>query len=381
MKQHWSVRNDCLEIAEMPFYWRLSDSTDVEPGISPRLPIRVVADPVFDYLKFDPNDDEWTVIDRAYQQNENIGFINPESGQLHTYGTSVNNFFLNSITQFDPASIYEIGCGAGFTIEFLKSHGRRVTGIDPSGYSLKWSQKLGFPLINAYFRDGMFTDPADFIYCNDVFEHIPDVVRFSELVYHSLAQGGVFSFATTNSSQSIEIGDISMLEHQHVNMFTERSIYRILKHAGFGEISINGGSYGNTFQVNARKVSFTHGDCSNRHAHVSCEGFFERAMDRLTAFAKFFEEVENCHFYVPLRSIPYLAAMGDYGLSSIYDSNTAWRGKYIDGYTQPIRSPDDILFTPNSTFFVGSMTFYEEIKSLLVGKGFSEGVIRSIRDL
>ena len=99
----------------------------------------------------------------------------------------------------------------------------------------------------------MFDYKPDFIYCNDVFEHIPNVIDFSKQICESLADGGVFCFCTTNSTGAIELGDISMLEHQHVNMFTRESIMKILVAAGFGSIEVAGGSYGNTFHVHAVK--------------------------------------------------------------------------------------------------------------------------------
>jgi len=364
----------------MPFYWRLSQSTESAADISSTLPIRMIADSVFDYLKFEPSEEEWSNIDKAYQQNENIGFVNPNSGQLQTYGSSVNNFFLASLQKFTPGTIYEIGCGAGFSIKFLKENGWNVVGIDPSEYSLKWSRELGFSLINQFFTEELLDRPADLIYCNDVFEHVPQVEQFSKTVYDSLEDGGVFCFATTNSTQSIAIGDISMLEHQHVNMFTEKSIHLILRQAGFSDINIQGGSYGNTFHVTAQKKK------SGRQTplpetDISCEGYFERASERVEAFGRFYDETEDLQCYVPLRSIPYLATVGDFGNCPVYDSNEAWRGKYIDGYRSPIRSPKDLEFSDGTKFFVGSLTFFSEIKNMLVELGVQRDAIRSIREL
>ena len=46
--------------------------------------------------------------------NENIGFLNPESGQMQTYGSSVNNFLVNELKRAQPRhNVVEIGCGAG----------------------------------------------------------------------------------------------------------------------------------------------------------------------------------------------------------------------------------------------------------------------------
>lgn len=379
MKQRWNVRQNSLELSEMPFYWRLSYETQETAGIPSRLPIRVTCREEYDYLTYLPTVTEWQAIDTAYRQNANIGFVNPESGQIHTYGASVNRFFLETIRQHSPSKIYEIGCGAGFSIQYIKEHGWGVTGIDPSEYSLEWSQKLGFTLLNSFFNGDLLGGEADFIYCNDVFEHVLEVDKLTRDVFNSLKTGGVFCFSTTNSSRSIELGDISMLEHQHVNMFTTRSIYLLLLDAGFSEISIKGGSYGNTFQVVATK-----GGSSRRPElpSVACGGFFGRAGSCLHAFEKFYAEAAGRgHYYVPLRCIPYLAAVGDFDASPIYDSNISWRGKFIDGYARPILAASDIETKTDGMFFVGSLTFFEEIKCTLLGKGYKENQVFSIETL
>jgi len=379
MIQHSIVASNFFEIAEMPFYWRLSNTPNAIQVVPPRMPIRVVVDETYDYLKFEPNQAQWAALSEAYNQNENIGFVNPESGQLHTYGSSVNRFFLATIEKFAPKSVFEIGCGAGFTIQFLKKHGWNAIGVDPSEYSKQWSTKLDFPLINEFFQEGSLSEPAHFIYCNDVFEHVPKVDEFCALAFDCLADDGVFCFATTNSTSSIAIGDISMLEHQHVNMFTERSITLLLTAAGFTDIELQAGSYGNTFHVFARKGTPNKSPPLTT-LPVSCHGYFERAQQKLAAFKAIYDRSAVLHCYVPLRCLPYLATAGDFGQSPIYDSNSAWRGRYIDGYNQPIRSVEDIRYEKDTAFFVGSLTFYQEIRETLLQKGIPASSILSIRD-
>ncbi|MCY0093619.1 class I SAM-dependent methyltransferase [Hoeflea ulvae] len=380
MHPHWTVTSDCVEIARMPFYWRLSGSTEASPKIDQTLPIRVSIDHEFDYLRYQPTRLEWDTINRAYRMNENIGFLNPESGQMDTYGSSVNRFFLGEVERFSPRTAYEIGCGAGFSIAYLKANGFRAVGIDPSEYSRKWSQKLGFELINEYFGQGLIDSPTEFIYCNDVFEHIPDVVGFSEQVFASLCDGGVFCFSTTNSTQSIELGDISQFEHQHVNMFTSRSIHLILLHAGFSEIEVRGGSYGNTFHVTARKLAGRNRGVAAIEPPI-CDGYLDRAARAISAFQTWYDGTENKNCYVPLRSLPYLAAAGDFGRTPIFDTNTSWTGKFIDGYQLPILSLDAVPKDHGASFFVGSMTFFDEIRTSLIERGVDVGNIVSIRDL
>lgn len=379
MPLHWLVRDDSLEIAMMPFYWRLADGQGAVPGIASRMPVHLRVNAEFDYLELALTATEQASLDLAYQQDANIGFINPESGQIHTYGASVNAFFLESVNALQPTRIFEIGCGAGFSIEFMRQHGWQVTGIDPSEYSLRWSERLGFRLINQFFDADALGLDADFVFCNDVFEHVGAVVDFSRQVCKALLPGGTFAFATTNSTESIQVGDISMLEHQHVNMFTANSITRILRAAGFGEVRICKGSYGNTFQVLARKGGSApelvpgQGDCA---------GYFERAGRKIEAFTRLHRELgEACAFYVPLRCIPYLAAAGDFGNHDLFDSNPSWSGKYIDGYGRPIRSPQDITPADGRDFFIGSTTFFTEIRNGLIERGVPADRIHGVSTL
>ena len=380
MTQHWRATSDSLELKAMPFYWRLSNSTVGYHGISQRLPIRVTADEQYDYLKFEPSSEEWAVIDGAYHQNENIGFLNPDSGQINTYGTSVNNFFLDALQRTTPRRIYEIGCGAGYSIQFLRNYGFNVTGIDPSEYSKHWSERIGFRLINNFFSENLLDEKPDFVYCNDVFEHVRNVPQFSRMVHDCLADNGVFCIATTNSTRSIEVGDISMFEHQHVNMFTERSLRIILREAGFTDVEIGGGTYGNTFHVIARKKKSISRETTPEGLNT-CAGYFDRAAERISAFTRYYAEVKQIHAYVPLRCIPYLAAVGDFGHSFIYDSNIAWRGKYIDGYTKPIQGLGDVTGNTKDHYFIGSLTFFNEIRDSLIERGCSIEKIDSIESL
>lgn len=380
MTQHWSVHQHYLELKEMPFYWRMSSSSAPAYGIKQTLPARISINSEFDFLELMLNENEWMNLENAYSQNENIGFINPESGQLDTYGSSVNNFFLKIANSIKPRRIFEIGCGAGYTINFLKKYGWTTIGIDPSDYSKRWSEELGFELIPSYFSNVNLNAEAELIICNDVFEHVRNVQNFSLQVYRALKPGGVFCFSTTNSTSSIEIGDISMLEHQHVNMFSERSISLILRSAGFNEIEVYRGDYGNTFHVTARKTPAT---SKSLPLPESCTSeFFERAAQKLESFSSFYNKFgSQCGFYVPLRCMPYLSSVGDYGDRPVFDSNTKWTGKYIDGYKKPILGPADIAPCSCPHFFIGSMTFESQITEMLIENNINPRNIHRIREL
>ena len=381
IKQHWTVQKDFLEIDKMPFYWRLTADGRPFAGIPQKLPIRVARDSDFDYLRCQPTDVEWQALELAYRQNATIGFINDESGHLDTYGASANSFFLKNIQTRKPERIYEIGCGAGFSIRFLRDKGWRVVGVDPSEYSSVWSEKLGFELINDFFSPDLLAENAQFIFCNDVFEHVPHVKRFAKEVFDSLSENGTFAIVTTNSSDSIQLGDISMLEHQHVNMFTEKSIYQILSDAGFSNITIESGSYGSTFQITAEKKKKAEAPLELNSLEDSTTFFLERACSRIRAFEKLYKSAGILKCYVPLRCIPYLATVADYGDTQIFDSNSSWAGKFIDGYSNPIRNLEGYTASVGHQFFVGSLTFCKQITKTLISSGVPDENIHSVKSI
>ena len=207
-----------------------------------------------------------------------------------------------------------------------------------------------------------------------------DVGRFSRIVYECLDDEGIFCIATTNSTRSIILGDISMFEHQHVNMFTDRSLRLILREAGFSEVDVKGGTYGNTFHVVARKSKQINRDQATE-GFVDCAGYFERASRKIESFGRYYAAQGQLNCYVPLRCIPYLATVGDSGRTPLFDSNKAWRGKFIDGYDSSIRSLQDTVVARSERFFVGSLTFYEEILRSLLSCGYSPASVNSIESL
>ena len=163
-----------------------------------------------------------------------------------------------------------------------------------------------------------------------------------------------------------------------MNMFSERSIHEILLEAGFGQIEVRGGSYGNTFHVFAIKTDEgQEGELPEKNT----QGYFERAEQCLIGFTRLYEATDELHGYVPLRCIPYLATVGDYGRTPLYDSNLQWRQKYIDGYEAPIHCLEDATYNLGAKMFVASNTFYKEIKASLIKQGWPEASVLGVSDL
>ena len=114
-------------------------------------------------------------------------------------------YFDTHIDEWAGKRVLDVGCGGGFTTEFLSARGASVTGVDPStslitaarrhaeqtgkqiDYSVGTAESLPFP-------DAAF----DIVTCVDVLEHVADPARSISEIARVLTPGGVFCFDTIN---------------------------------------------------------------------------------------------------------------------------------------------------------------------------------------
>ncbi|KNB54280.1 hypothetical protein AC230_05465 [Streptomyces caatingaensis] len=101
--------------------------------------------------------------------------------------------------------VLDVGCGGGFTTEYLAARGAKVSGVDVSlalasaarthaaassldiGYAVGAGEQLPY-------ADGVFS----VVTCLDVLEHVPSPGEVVREVHRVLAPGGMFLFDTIN---------------------------------------------------------------------------------------------------------------------------------------------------------------------------------------
>lgn len=142
--QPWNYSNEILEIKNVPFYWRLKENSSEHHILPSNMDFRFALNKEFGYFEYRLSEYEKNMISSAYKENENIGFMKLDSGQIGTYGASSNNFFVNIAKKYRPKDILEIGCGSGLTIVELNKNGFFAEGIDPSEYSKNAVMNLDF---------------------------------------------------------------------------------------------------------------------------------------------------------------------------------------------------------------------------------------------
>ena len=82
--QHWNIEFDKLSIKKCLLLRFRKYEKKVK--IPQYLEFRATKHCELDFLEFVPSKNEWKVLDKAYKENETIGFLYPNSGQLATYG-------------------------------------------------------------------------------------------------------------------------------------------------------------------------------------------------------------------------------------------------------------------------------------------------------
>ncbi len=141
------------------------------------------------------------------------------------------------------ATYLDIGPGQGEVLILWKKMGfKNINSVDISSGVYEHIKKLGFNCIlvdntEAYLKNNK--EKFDFIMLNDVIEHIPknELVSFMQNVYLSLKINGRVIIKVPNAqSPHFSIGRYDDLTH--VQSFTEKSLYQLLKVAKFKKVNI-----------------------------------------------------------------------------------------------------------------------------------------------
>ena len=129
-------------------------------------------------------------------------------------------FFDRHATNWQGLKTLDVGCGGGFSCEFMAERGAIVSGIDQSekcvqaaknhaaisGFEINYRQGLAE---NMPYDDNTF----DVVICVDVLEHVADYKQVVSEVHRILKPGGLFFFDTINRTFSSQVVMIGLMEN------------------------------------------------------------------------------------------------------------------------------------------------------------------------
>lgn len=176
-----------------------------------------------------------------------LNFLNPLRFQ----------YFDRHVPRWQGLHVLDVGCGGGYTCEFLARRGAQVTGVDQSWACIQaaqaHAQQQGWTIA---YRAGAAEqlpyadDRFDVVVCVDVLEHVRDVGQTLREVRRVLKPNGLFCFDTVNRTLRSRLVMIWLLENllreiprglHDWRQFIQPQELRSLSHrAGFEQIEFAG---------------------------------------------------------------------------------------------------------------------------------------------
>ena len=354
-----------ISLGDMPFYWRIAKTPNEESLIPKILPYTFTLNKSINLIIEEQSPEFLKTLRIMYEQESNIGFLLDGHTLAESYGKDFFEFLYDQIRKYKIKKIHEIGCGGCYILDKLKSLGYQVTGIDPSPIAISKAKEKNIQLIPDFYPSELLKEKADLIFHVDVLEHISNPVEFIASHKEGLTDDGLIIANVPDTTQSIELGDISIASHQHVNSFDERSLFNTFTKAGFHPVAIQKAKVGGSLYGLASKkkiVSFT----PKVHENTALK-FFQKANLAINKFKliveKSIKESKSLGFYMPLRSFPYLAVTGLLDKVRLFDDIEHWHLGYIDGSNIPIENYQDLIEKPVDHLFIMSLSYGQILKN------------------
>jgi 2-polyprenyl-6-hydroxyphenyl methylase/3-demethylubiquinone-9 3-methyltransferase len=154
-------------------------------------------------------------------------------------------------------TVLDVGCGGGFTCEFLARRGAQVWGIDLSAACINVAKihaaQENLPITYCCGAAEHLPYPdcsVDRVVCVDVLEHVADPQRAVAEISRVLKPGGIFCFDTINRTGQSRLVMIWLLEnllrqiprgiHDWQKFITPAELTQMLEQTGFSSIQIDG---------------------------------------------------------------------------------------------------------------------------------------------
>jgi 2-polyprenyl-3-methyl-5-hydroxy-6-metoxy-1,4-benzoquinol methylase len=164
---------------------------------------------------------------------------NPESkinASIHHIRSGIIDRFISNTSR----SMFDIGCGSGFFLEYMRRQGWRVSGVDPSAEHVIYAnRKLGLQDVweGLWPLDHKLTIQVDAVSLFHVIEHILLPTEALSAIRQILRPGGIVVLETPN----VESWPAKLFGHRwvtldaprHVSLFSKRTLTYCLGKAGF----------------------------------------------------------------------------------------------------------------------------------------------------
>lgn len=143
-------------------------------------------------------------------------------------------------------SLFDIGCGSGFFLLYMKRRGWRVYGMEPADEHVRFAKnRLGIQTIfqNQWPEGAESVSPVHVVTLFHIIEHLLDPVKCIEKAREILMPGGLLVVETPNvdSWPARLFGKrwVTLDAPRHVNLFSANTLKRCVRQAGFDTLKLD----------------------------------------------------------------------------------------------------------------------------------------------
>ena len=142
-----------------------------------------------------------------------------------------------------PGKILDLGCFVGFFLKQAERNGWDVYGIEPSKWAVSIANKLGLKNVKQGTLDSVKLEDnfLDAVVMIEVIEHLDEPMDVLNKINKKLKLGGTLTIVTPKFDSiysKLLKNNWWFIENVHLYYFTEKTISKILKKAGFKIIKI-----------------------------------------------------------------------------------------------------------------------------------------------
>lgn len=256
--------------------------------------------------------------------------------------------------------VLEIGAGRGYLASRLKQLDYDVTALEPGEINRPYWRKYDIDVIQALFPTKKAAGPFDAIIFYGVLEHIFGTEKFLQNVREHLARNGIAVLSVPDCTYEIEVGDPSMLLHEHYHYFTSASLQRCLAAARF-DATVQTSGYGRTLYATAKVGQTKQIEISTdelltlRTYPEKCRYMIEVIHEKLTEITR----IGSLGVYCPGRA---LAALPTDVSLRFFDDARELHGKYYPPFNCRIESREELFGIHPDVLWIMSRTYGDRLK-------------------
>jgi hypothetical protein len=271
--------------------------------------------------------------------------------------------------------VVEVGCGDGDFLRLLcDGTGNRGVGYDPAYPGDP--DASGTP---AFVRDFYGGEPADFLCCRHVIEHVEAPKKLLE----SLAPAATVYFEMPDGGYMLREASIWDLIYEHANYFTAPALRRLFEDAGYGVLDLDTSFGGQFLYVEAARGRNGHADCSSAAELATWVAGFEHAYrTKIDACARRLRTLLDNGRTVAVwgagsKGMSFLNMVpGGDRIAHVVDLNPRKHERFVPGTGQEIRSPESLRGSGADVVLAMNRVYEDEIRRALEDLGVRAEVLR-----